>query len=211
MSHRYLLRLTALVSGLVLLGAAPATAGRELHGRQVGPAASRLAWSDAGTYVLGDSITAEGTAELQARRPRWTINGLHGRPVSTLPLMVANVRAVDQRPFRVVVELGSNQSPAWSKSDYRAAIDALPTSTRVLLVTPYKQPGGHWAPKGVQATTRYARWMQQVARERPHTCVVPWRAKAAAHPEWLRDGLHPTDDGYAHWADLILETDSTCR
>ena len=211
MSHRYRLRLTALVSGLVLLCAAPATAGRELHGRQVGPALNRLAWSSAGTYVLGDSITAEGSAVLQARRPRWTINGVHGRLVSTLPLMIANVRAVDQRPFRVVIELGSNQTARWSKADYAAAIAALPTSTRVLLVTPYKEPGGHWAPKGVLATARYAHWMQQVARERPHTCVVPWRGRAGAHPEWLRDGLHPTDDGYVQWADLILQTDSTCR
>jgi hypothetical protein len=53
--------------------------------------------------------------------------------------------------------------------------------------------------------------MEQIARQRPHTCVVPWRAAASEHPEWLRDGLHPTDDSYSHWVDLVLDTDTSCR
>lgn len=191
--------------------ASSASAGTALHGRQAGPPANRIAWSPAGSYVLGDSITVGATSDLQQRRPRWTINGVHGRPVSTLPMLLANLRAVDQRPYRVVVELGSNQSPKWSKADYASALATLPASTRVLLVTPYKSPSGHWARKGVQATARYARWMEQIARQRPHTCVVPWRADAAAHPEWLRDGLHPTDDSYTHLVDLVLDTDGACH
>ncbi|MFI2706529.1 GDSL-type esterase/lipase family protein, partial [Nocardioides sp. CER28] len=149
--------------------------------------------------------------DLLRRRPRWTINALHGRPVTALPGLVKNLRAVDQHPFRVVIELGSNQVPGWTKADYVAAIDQLPRGTRVLLVTPYKAAGGRWSRRGVETVGRYARWMQQIARTRPHTCVVPWRATASAHPEWLRDGLHPKADAYGQWADLILATDSACR
>ena len=72
----------ALVLAAVLALPSPATAGRELHGRQTGPAVNRMTWSSAGSYVLGDSISAEGSTELARRRPRWTINGLHGRPVA---------------------------------------------------------------------------------------------------------------------------------
>lgn len=201
--------LLALVVAVTL--ATPAYAGRQLHRQQAGPAANRIAWSAAGSYVLGDSIAALGADELSRRRPRWTINALGGRPVTALPALIRNLRAVDQRPYRVVIELGSNQSARWRKSDYRSAIAQLPRSTRVLLVTPYKAPGGHWARRGVQATERYARWMQQLARERPHTCVVPWRARASAHPGWLRDGLHPTEDSLGTWADLIMATDGACR
>ncbi|GAB7003625.1 hypothetical protein JCM18899A_10960 [Nocardioides sp. AN3] len=189
----------------------PAHAGRELHGRQVGPPVNRIAWSPAGSYVIGDSITAGAASELARRRPDWTINALHGRPVSTLPQLIENVRAVDRHPSRVVIELGSNQTPRWSKADYVSAIARLPASTRVLLVTPYKSPNARWSTTGVQATLRYARWMQQISRQRPHTCAVPWRAVAAAHPQWLRDGLHPTDDGYPRWVELLLKTDSGCR
>jgi hypothetical protein len=200
--------LTLVVAGAL---ASPAIAGRPLHGRQVGPATDRLVWSTAGSYVLGDSISAYGTDELLKRRPRWTINAVHGRPVTALPDLVKNLRAVDAHPFRVVVELGSNQVRRWTKADYAAAIGQLPRSTRVLLVTPYKAPGGRWSRRGVETLGQYARWMHQIARTRPHTCVVPWRARAAAHPEWLRDGLHPKEDVYGEWADLILATDSTCR
>jgi hypothetical protein len=197
---------------LVLAGtlASPATAGRHLHGRQSGPMSSRIAWSQAGSYVLGDSISDFTAATLEDRRPQWTVNAVRGRLVTTLPLLVENLRAVDRRPFRVVVELGSNQSSGWTKADYVGAIAQLPVSTRVLLVTPYKAPGGRWKPKGVRAVARYARWMQQIARRRPHTCVVPWRATAMAHRDWLRDGLHPTEEHYGDWVDLILATDSTC-
>jgi hypothetical protein len=191
--------------------ATPAYAGRQLHRHQTGPAADKMTWSAAGSYVLGDSIAALSTDELQRRRPRWTINALGGRPVTALPALIRNLRAVDQRPYRVVVELGSNQAASWRRSDYADAVALLPTSTRVLLVTPYKAPGGHWARKGVKATERYARWMNQLARRRPHTCVVPWRAQASAHPEWLRDGLHPNEESLGIWADLILSTDASCR
>jgi hypothetical protein len=198
---------------LVVAGSlgSPASAGEPLHARQAGPASDRITWSERGSYVLGDSISALGSAELQLRRPGWSINAVHGRPVAALPTLVSNLRAVDQRPYRVVIELGSNQSPNWTKAHYEDAIAELPNSTRVLLVTPYKAGGGHWAPKGVRATMRYARWMTQIARQRPHTCVVPWRARASHHREWLRDGLHPTDDFLATWADLLIGTTEACR
>jgi hypothetical protein len=199
------------VLAAVMMLLPPAYAGLQLHGRQAGPSVNRIAWSRAGSYVLGDSITAGASAELLRRRPLWTVNALHGRRVSVLRLLIDNVRAADRRPSRVVIELGSNQSPGWSKADYASAIGRLPASTRVLLVTPYKSPAAHWSPAGVGATTRYARWMHQIARQRPHTCVVPWRAAAAAHPEWLRDGLHPTDESYSHWVDLVLRTDDACH
>jgi hypothetical protein len=198
---------------LVLVGihAWPATAGRHLHGRQSGPASSRIAWSPAGSYVLGDSISAFTAPTLEDRRPQWTVNADRGRPVATLPLLVENLRAVDRHPFRVVIELGSNPSSGWTKADYVDAVAQLPAATRVLLVTPYKAPGGRWKPRGVRAAAQYARWMQQIARRRPHTCVVPWRATARAHRDWLRDGLHPTREHYGDWVDLILATDSACR
>jgi hypothetical protein len=210
---RLLRTLLVLALTLVTAGAltSAATAGTQLHKRQTGPSENRVTWSAAGTYVLGDSISAYGSDELAARRPRWEINAVHGRLVTTLPALVANVRAVDKRPFRVIIELGSNQARSWTKADYLDAIAQLPSSTRVLLVTPYKAPGHRWTKRAVKTVTRYASWMQQIARSRPHTCVVPWRARAKAHPDWLRDGLHPLQAHYADWADLIVTTDSTCH
>jgi hypothetical protein len=211
--HTALGALVALAVALGVAGSlsAPASAGRPLHGRQTGPTADRLTWSRAGSYVLGDSIASLASDELRARRPQWTVNAVHGRSVAALPDLVRNLRAVDERPYRVVVELGSNQSPRWTKQDYVAALAALPRSTMVLLVTPYKGSGGPWGARGVQAATRYARWMEQIAAQRPRTCTVPWRREAQAHPEWLRDRLHPKPDYYATWVDILLDADAACR
>jgi hypothetical protein len=209
-------RLLGALLALVVVGSlgtlgSPASAGKPLHGRQSGPASDRIAWSRTGSYVLGDSISELGSEELAMRRPLWSVNALHGRPVAALPELVDNLRAVDRHPYLVVIELGSNQSPSWSKADYEDAIAELPRSTRVLLVTPFKAGGGHWGHKGVKATTRYSRWMKQISLERAHTCVVPWRARASHHRDWLRDGLHPTDDALGIWADLLVDTAESCR
>lgn len=196
---------------LVVAGAlaAPATAGTRLYGRQSGPSGSRIAWSETGSYLLGDSIGAMSSAAFEERESGWTINAVHGRRVSELPLLMSNLRAVDRRPARVVVELGSNQSSGWSKEDYADAIHGLPASTQVLLVTPFKS--ARWGQKAVRTMAEYARWMNQIAARRPHTCVVPWRRAAKSHPGWLRDGLHPKPSYYAQWADILVRAEEACH
>jgi len=197
---------------LVVAGATapPATAGARLHARQSGPAANRMTWSETGSYLLGDSISAYARDDIAEQRPDWTINALHGRPVADLPLLVSNLRAVDRHPSRVVIELGSNQSAGWSKDDYEEAIRRLPRTTRVLFVTPFKAPW-RWGRKAARTTGAYARWMNQIAERRPHTCVVPWRARAKRHPGWLRDGLHPKPAYFSTWADILLKADESCH
>jgi hypothetical protein len=203
--------LGALVA-LVVAGAlaSPAEAGTRLHGRQTGPATSRLTWSETGSYLLGDSIGAYARAAVEERRPGWVVNAVHGRPVSELPLLVKNLRKVDKRPARVVIELGSNQVAGWSKADYEEAIRRLPASTRVLLVTPFKA-SWRWGRTAARTTAAYARWMNQIAARRPHTCVVPWRRAARSHPGWLRDGLHPKRAYFEKWADILVTADDACR
>lgn len=195
--------LALVVAGLVAFTAARAHA-------QVGPSVDWIQPSTAHSYVLGDSLSEQDTSLLRERRPDWTINALGGRPVTRLRPLILNVMIADPTPALVVVELGSNNRPHWSKQKYIDALALLPRPTKVLLVTPYKKPDSGWGAKGVVATEQYAEWMERIANRRPHTCVVGWRDAAQAHPEWLRDGLHPTPDGYQVLTAMILQRADEC-
>jgi len=179
-------------------------------GAQIGPSVNWIQPSASHSYVLGDSLSEQDTPLLREHQPEWSINALGGRPVTKLTPLIINLLTVDPAPALVVVELGSNNRPRWTKQKYLDALARLPRSTKVLLVTPYKQPGTGWGPKGVRATEQYARWMEQISNRRPRTCVVAWRDAARRHPEWLRDGLHPTPAGYEVLTRMILQRVDEC-
>lgn len=171
----------------------------------------------ANAYVVGDSITYRGTSALKRLRPGWYVEGVPGRRASCLDEQVQDLLDVDATPRAVVFALGTNASqPVDYYNVYRDAAAMLPASTKVLLVTPYRDPKYNTLP-GVSEAGKayhqyhYARAMIGLAAERPNTCVVPWRSTAQRHPEYMNDGVHPNTRGIPVWAKMLSESIWRCE
>lgn len=145
-----------------------------------------------GVIVIGDSISYYSTPEILNRRPNWNINAQRGREVNRLPFII-NSMNTDGLVYRaVVIELGTNISDGWSKSDYEAAVAALPGETKKFFVVPRVHHQG-WERNAT--VNRYGDWMEQIAAVRADTFIIDWRAEVNANPDLLPDGVHPNQEG----------------
>lgn len=158
-------------------------------------------------YMVGDSITALGVDDLA--EPSWTVNGKPGRLVSTLPFFLRG-----HAEQTVVIALGTNAAPGWTEASYRKAIALLPASTRVVLVTTYRDPAYNRSPDykhDPAHSLAYTQAMIRIAQTRPHTCVVPWRYWARHHNGMLTEGTHPNAAGQKVWASMVKKAVEACR
>lgn len=211
-------RPAALVGLLVLVGSVTVGAGA-LH-----PAEAFAGWratsgSDTSVFVAGDSITRMSTPALRARGLRWEVDAHSGRPVTSLGWVLGERLQRGPAPRVVVAALGSNARPGWDAvAGYRSMIADLPPATTVVFVSLYRDPryfkgrvARHrpdWNPRYAVA---YTRAMHQIAAERPHTCVAPWRQWARAHRRNLTSGVHPHRQGRRAWARIVARTVASCR
>ncbi|MDP3892542.1 SGNH/GDSL hydrolase family protein [Nocardioides sp.] len=192
-----LLSIALTAAMLTLAGAvAPATGTPEPAGPNV--------WNSP-VYVIGDSITRHGERRLQAREPRWDIDGVPGRNVASTDDLLEARMSGTRAPRHVVVALGSNGHREWSKAHYEGAVAVLPPTTRVTFVTMWRDPsvfgpdhpGVYKRPSAMRA---YSRWVRQISQERPNTCLFNWRRVVRHRPHLLSDGVHPTVQGRVVWA-----------
>jgi lysophospholipase L1-like esterase len=141
-----------------------------------------------------------------------------GRPVTSLGPVLAERLQRGPAPRVVVAALGANARPGWDAvAGYREMIAQLPPTTTVVFVSVYRDPRYYtrrvarhrpdWNPK---YSVAYTRAMDQVASERPHTCVAPWRPWARAHHGNLTGGVHPHGYGRRAWARIIARAVASC-
>jgi hypothetical protein len=192
--------LALLVAGL---GAIPAA--------QAQPSADRRT----AVWVVGDSVTVYSEVALRAQLAstvdgRVEVNAVSGRNVVELDDLVRSRLAQGTWPRTMVLALGTNPDPVWTRSDYRRVLDSIPDSISVVLVTVYRAPGT--APAAVlRELASYSRWMRQLAGSRANVCLAPWRARAQQHPErYTLDGVHPNDRGADVFADLVTAAVAGC-
>ncbi len=179
--------LVALLATLTL-GGAPALAANRVH-----------------VLVIGDSITRFGEPYLAAARPRWVVDGVPGRPVSALPRRLRADLATYGVPQHLVIALGQNPRPGWTKGDYRDAARSVPGTTQVYFVTTYRDPAVFGQEAADQQET-YSRWMRQIARNRSNVHLMDWRALVLDGTAVLLDGSHPDEPSRQVWADLVVRT-----
>ena len=162
-----------------------------------------------GTLLVGDSLSWRGADELAGLRPRWRRDGGPGRRVTQLPSRVRRYLTARGAPETLVVALGTNPQAVWRKRDYVAAVALVPAETRVLFVTPYRDPASSsaWAVARLEA---YDRWMREIAADRPRSCLADWRALVASRPGLLVDGTHQSPGGEATWAELVSSSWEAC-
>ncbi|MDP2773601.1 MAG: hypothetical protein Q8O61_08585 [Nocardioides sp.] len=162
-----------------------------------------------GTLLVGDSLSWRGSDELARLHPRWRLDAVPGRPVTQLSPRVRRYLAARGAPETLVVALGTNPRESWRKRDYVAAVALVPAGTRVLFVTPYRDPATSSA-RAVRRLRAYDRWMREITDTRPNTCLADWRTMAATDPDLLVDGTHQSPDGEAVWAELVSRSWTAC-
>ena len=169
--------------------------------------------------VVGDSITRLSTPALRARALEWEVDARGGRKVTSLGWVLADHLDAGESPRTVVAALGANAQPGWDPAvGYRELLAPLPESTIVVLVSVYRDPA-YFTPRiarkrpdwNPQYAAAYTRVMHQIAAERPHTCVAPWRPWAAAHRRNLTGGVHPHGYGRRAWARIVAGAVASCN
>ena len=180
----------ALIAGLTLT---PTTADAAHH---------KTTWVN--TIVIGDSITVQGTPYLLAQKPTWIVDGANGRDVGVLKHRIRVDVAEHGTPHRLIIALGQNITADWTKADYEAATELVPASTEIYFISTYRDPVA-FGQEAADTEATYTGWMREIAAERPHTHMIPWRARVIAGKVQLVDGSHPVDpDGRQYWADLVV-------
>lgn len=180
------------------LALALSTAGR-------GDAAPRRAGTGQEQLVLiGDSTSWRAEDKILAMHPDWKIDGVQGRNVTELvPRIRAHLAVEGVAPRTLVIALGTNGDPGWTKADYVYATELVPASTRIVFVTPFRD-AAVYGQASYERMRQYAYWMRTIADDRPRTAVSRWRQYAEAHPERLVDGVHEDDPlGEQAWADCL--------
>lgn len=175
--------------------------------------------SPARVYVIGDSITYAGASRLLAARPGWHVNGVPGRWVQSLGAQVDAVLAADPHPRVIVVALGTNRqagAPYDYDTVYADALRTVPADTRLILVTPFRDPAIWNSLLKLDPRTwsihayRYARGMNAFAAARPHTCLMRWRQRVSRETFRLHDGVHPNPGGRDLWARMLTDSVRSC-
>lgn len=167
------------------------------------------------TFVIGDSIANLGAPYLRVMRPDWLIFTIGGLSVSTIPELIETILSVNPEPELVVVALGTNADATWTRADFDAALALLPSTTKVALVTTYRDPlvfPPTFPTLGAREYFQpiYSWWMREAAETRPNTCAVNWRALVARNPSLLYDGVHPTGVGRQWWAWMVSSAGTSC-
>lgn len=180
----------ALIAGLTLT---PTTADA---------AQGKTTWVN--TIVIGDSITVMGTPYLLAQKPTWIVDAVNGREVGVLKHRIRVDLVADGTPRRLIIALGQNISPDWTKADYEAATELVPASTEIYFISTYRDPD-IFGQEAADTEATYTGWMRQIAAHRPRTHMIPWRARVLDGSVQLVDGSHPTDpEGRQYWANLVV-------
>ena len=93
------------------------------------------------TLVIGDSITVQGSPYLLAQKPTWVVDAVNGREVGVLKHRIRVDLAEHGTPHRLIIALGQNISPDWTKADYQAATELVPASTEIYFISTYRDAG----------------------------------------------------------------------
>jgi hypothetical protein len=154
-----------------------------------------------GLVMIGDSVMWRAENELGARHPDWDTDGIPGRKIGDLQSRLDWYRRDHGNPSQLIVQLGNNATPQFTRNQFDAVIATVPATTSIMLILPYRAAQSE-DKDAVSATIRYQRWERSLGASRPNTCVADWPAVAEAHPGNLVDGEHPNDTHevwYARW------------
>jgi acyl-CoA thioesterase-1 len=194
------MRNSALVTGLVLALAQPASAGPKVvflgdsltEGYEVAP-------EKAFPALVGDRLRARGWPDIEVVNA-----GVSG---STSASAVSRMRwQLRGKPDLVVLALGANDGlrgidTQTTKRNLAEAIDVARSENVVVLLAGMKMPPNY----GGEFTEAFESVFSELAKEKSVALIPFLLDGVAAQPKLnLADGIHPNADGYSLVADLVI-------
>jgi hypothetical protein len=157
---------------------------------------------------VGDSLAVGSDPPLRQLLPGWSVttDALKSRPTA------AGVAIIDRQPSlpsRLVVELGTNDSPDQSGqfAGYVRHVLALAGANRCVVWVNIHRP-----PFNGISYAGYNRALDQLAATSPNLAVVDWNGMVNANPALVGgDGVHATPDGYRARAASIAQALEGCN
>jgi len=145
--------------------------------------------------VVGDSVTAAAAKQIRALAPDVRIDAAVSRSMLVAPGILADLEARGELPDVVVVALATNTTLRERTVD--DVLAAVGPDRKVVLVTAYGARS--WIP----ATNKV---IAAAARKHPQVSVADWHDAVHTHGEMLAaDGVHPTRDGAALYAKVVVD------
>lgn len=157
--------------------------------------------------VVGDSMTFRAQEELRNGRPdwEWHIDAIKGSNVTTLHNRIRAWRDANGQPDLLIIALGTNGDPDWTKQDYVSATWLVNKDVPIVFQTVYRS-AADWGQAAHDRMQQYSSWMNQIATERKNSAAGQWRARVVDEPAYVRiDGVHQADQ-YAEnvWATTVF-------
>ncbi len=159
-------------------------------------------------FVIGDSVTWRAADEIARRHPTWAVDGRPGSALNSWTPRFESYLGTHTMPRTVVLALGTNGTRT-TRQDYLDALRLVPARTRVVLVTPYRDPAVY-GQRRADLMTDIGHWMSEIVADRPHTCLAPWQVTATTRPDLLVDGVHQQRSAERTWATLVARAASSC-
>lgn len=157
--------------------------------------------------IIGDSISVMSSPYfLRTYHPSFDVDAENGRRLNTLPEHINARLAAGPAPKVMVLALASNDSPEFTRQQYVDAFDSIPSTTKVVMVTPYRDPAIF--PEQQTRLAEINGWMKDLDKYRPNGVISSWRWTMLNEPDAVAkyisdDGVHPTAAGRRKWGELL--------
>lgn len=147
--------------------------------------------------VVGDSVTVGSTPALQQALPGVVVDAKTSRFIQDVPQIVSQLKAQGQ--LRRFVVISANTNAAATQDSFEQIAAAAGEGHVLVIMTGYGDRS--WIPVANQGAGDYV-------RAHPDSAVIAdWSTAIGAHTEMLTsDGIHPTTDGMALYADVVKNT-----
>jgi hypothetical protein len=145
--------------------------------------------------AVGDSVLADGAADLQEVVPNAYVNAEVGRQGYQAPALIKQLANKGHLNDVVVINLGTNG--ALSEQTIQQILSAVGSKRQLYWVT------AHVPTKNWQNTVNKS--IQKTAQAHKNVHVIDWYSYSKGHTSWFAsDNVHPSDKGNIYYTRLIV-------
>lgn len=145
--------------------------------------------------AVGDSVLADGAADLQEVVPNAYVNAEVGRQGYQAPALIKQLTNKGHLNDVVVINLGTNG--ALSEQTIQQILSAVGSKRQLYWVT------AHVPTKNWQNTVNKS--IQKTAQAHKNVHVIDWYSYSKGHTSWFAsDNVHPSDKGNIYYTRLIV-------